>query len=109
MHTTTFGRRLRTTMICAGLSAPRLARRIGVSRQTVYRWLALKDPPAIVATTLIQLADAVGVSGRYLLGIEIRPSTRLRVSPNESLLIERFRNLPPADQRKLLSSTIFAR
>lgn len=54
MHTTAFGKRLRAAMICAGLSAPQLAQRIGVSRQTVYRWLALIDPPAMIAKTLIQ-------------------------------------------------------
>ena len=104
MHASTFRQRLRASMIGVDLSPAQMARRIGVSRQTVYRWLACDEAPAIDGKILIRLADAVRVAGRYLLIGGNEPALCATLTPDESILLERFRAMHHDCQRKLMSA-----
>lgn len=50
-----------------GISQEQLANRLGVSRQTVYRWEKGKAKPP--ASAIYMMADLFGCSTDYLLGL----------------------------------------
>ena len=102
MHESTFGSRLRDAMVAVDLNPTRLAERIGVSKQTIYRWLAANEAPAIQALIISQLAETLGVAGRYLILGGNEPALRMTLTPDECLLIERFRKLPKPAQCETL-------
>src|SRR5512146_1383067 len=66
--------RIRDAMIARGISNPsELARRLGVPRQTVHRWLN-GDVRNMTHEHLFRLGDALNISGRWLALGDVDPS-----------------------------------
>jgi transcriptional regulator with XRE-family HTH domain len=63
---TPFGQRVTKAREVAGLTQVQLAERVGVTQPVVAYWE--REPVALRAEQLAALADALGVSGDYLLG-----------------------------------------
>ena len=63
---TTFGERLAKARQEAGLTQAQLANKIGISQRVVTYWE--REPVALRAEQLTQLADALSVSADFLLG-----------------------------------------
>lgn len=91
---TPLGRRIHVGMAANGISSlTELARRTGVSRQTVRRWL--QEPDAhIDVRTGIRLADAVHLSLRWMISGEGIPSPRVDLRPDEAALVAEYRRIP---------------
>lgn len=98
MTRTTFAERLRDASLAAGLQPADLAKRIGVSKATIYRWLQSNEAPSIDGRVCIKLSNTLRVSVRYLLLGDGEPALRMSVTPEESALIEGYRRMP--DQRR---------
>lgn len=98
---TPLGRRIRVGMAASGItSLSELARRVGVSHQTVRRWLY--DPAASVdAAHSFRLCDAVRLSARWIVTGDGQPTPRISISPGEARLLHRYRRLPD-QQRSIL-------
>lgn len=98
------GRRIRIGMASAGIvSESDLARRVGVSRQTVRRWLY--DPLVRVeAVTLFRLSDALHLSARWIVTGQGCPTPRMSLTPSAQQLIEIYDALPAAARTVLLSA-----
>lgn len=71
-------RSLRSLLDSAGLTATELARRVGVSRQAVSRWIARLDRPT--PARIIVLAGVLGVT-RERLDRFLAPTARLGRPP----------------------------
>lgn len=99
---TLMGQRIAAGMAANGIrSESELARRIGVSHQTVRRWLY--NPLArIDAVTLFRLSDAVGMSARWIISGQGAPTVRTPITPNEGRLLSQYRLLPHREQSILL-------
>lgn len=66
--------RIRDAMIARGISSPsELARRLGVPRQTVHRWLN-GDVRNMTHEHLFRLGDVLNISGRWLALGDVDPS-----------------------------------
>lgn len=88
------GERIQAGMIASGISSAReLARRAGVSNQTLHRWMH-EDIKAVDAAMLISVSDAVGLSGRWVLYGVGSPHKHLPVTPSEAQLVYSYRALP---------------
>lgn len=67
----TFGERLRDAMISSGVGVATMARKCGVSRQTVARWFRMKTAD-LSGTHLLIAAELVSMRPRWL-GLGIMP------------------------------------
>lgn len=93
-------------MISSGLDHAALAKKADISLKTVYRWLHLSEPPNIPPVRWLALADALQVSGRYLIDGHESPALRVRLTPDESLLIEMYRRLAPPVQHQVMDHVL---
>lgn len=91
------GQALRTARMQAGMSQGELARRIGVAFQQIQKYEAAKN--RIAASTLVEIADALGISPASLLGLADAP---LPLSPTDLEMLEVWRRLEPEDQATAL-------
>jgi len=67
MSNNNFGHRLKAAMFAAGITSPALlARRCGVSRQSVEKWMKASKP-RLSATHLLGLANCLHVRMRWLM------------------------------------------
>lgn len=99
----TFGGRLALAMAVKGMRPLDLAEKLGIAPSTVYRWLQARDFPHVPADMLLTISDLLETSGRYLVrGIDDR-AMRMRISPDESAIIERFRALSAAKRKRVLN------
>lgn len=95
----TFGERLAKARQEAGLTQLQLAERIGVSQRVVTYWE--RQPVALRAEQLAQLADVLGVSADFLLG---RQNGRPRSSGPAGKMRQLFdaaSRLPRTQQQKV--------
>lgn len=98
---TPLGQRIRAGMISAGIAhSSKLARKVGVSPQTVSRWLYQANT-TIEASALFVLADTLMLSARWIAHGAGPPTRRETVTPSESMLLSQFRALAP-QQRSIL-------
>lgn len=76
-----FSRRIQTAIARKGLSVPRFADMIGVSKTTVYNWIHAKNVPH--RSKLPEIAGILEVSPGWLMGFEDEDScTVLREAPD---------------------------
>lgn len=99
---TTFAKRLRRTRQALQLTQAELAERALAHQKSVQRWERGGDIPT--ALTVIRLADALGVSARYLLCMVDMPGKWVNPAQDERKLIEIYRGLPEGARRVLLDS-----
>ena len=101
-HAELFGQRLARLRDDAGLSQSGLARRIGTSQSAISQIEAGDRSPSY--GTLVQLADALGVSLAYLVGASVEQLTE-----DEEAYFRTYRALPEDAQRELHSYVEFLR
>lgn len=91
----TVGERIKYRRKELGISADKLAERIGVSRATVFRWEngAIEKVPG---DTLVPIAQALSVSPAYLMGLESLSNSRPAIVPESSDVLT-------DDERQLLT------
>lgn len=87
--------RIRELRCACGWSQVELAKRLGLSKQTVSNWENDNIQPSI--EMLMRLAKVFGVSTDYLLGLEQTPRLNIEGLPvnvvaHLTLLIEDYRN-----------------
>ena len=90
-----FNQRIRELRCACGWSQVELAKRLGLSKQTVSNWENDNIQPSI--EMLMRLAKVFRVSTDYLLGLEQTPRLDIEGLPTNvvahlSLLIEDYRN-----------------
>ena len=99
---TDMGRRIHVGMCAAGYTnLALLARRIGVSRQTVHRWL-YEPGVSIGAVDAFRLADTLHLSARWIVLDGSTPTPRESVSPEERALLAHYRQTPVKHRSILL-------
>lgn len=95
-----FARRLRAAMLASGYEekdAPKIAQRLGVSRQIVKKWL-VSPTPALSALHLVELAKLLSVRAHWLATGE-GPMLRYHASEyTEAELLKTFRSLSKREQ-----------
>ena len=87
--------RIRELRCACGWSQVELAKRLGLSKQTVSNWENDNIQPSI--EMLVRLSKAFGVSTDYLLGLDQIPRLNIEGLPTEmiahlALLIEDYKN-----------------
>jgi len=87
--------RIRELRCACGWSQVELAKRLGLSKQTVSNWENDNIQPSI--EMLVRLSKVFGVSTDYLLGLEQIPRLNIEGLPTEmiahlALLIEDYKN-----------------
>lgn len=99
---TPMGKRIAAGMLAAGLhTESSLARRLGVSHQTVRRWL-YEPLTRIEANTLFRIADALNLSARWIVSGDGSPTARIPLTPTTALLIDMHNALSSSAQSILL-------
>ena len=87
-----FGKRLRVSMITAGVSLDSLAKQLGVSPQIVRKWIRDTEPH-LSAKHLLDAAKLLHVRGHWL-GTGEGPATRFHASEySEEEMLKMFRAL----------------
>ncbi len=84
-------------MTLKGISKAEMARIAGVSPQSVNNWF-LRG--AVGKSSALKLSEALGVSVAWILGEDVDENTGL--APNEVQMLELFRQLPPAEQERMI-------
>lgn len=99
MPQNTLAERIKAAMAQAGIQTPaELARRMGVSRQTVQNWVNGRSEQ-ITPDLLYKLCDVVRVNGRWMaLGPPHSPVRPAFLSPEEAEILQIYQALP-ADAR----------
>lgn len=93
--------RLRASMIAAGVQSIReLARRAEIPHQTLHRILK-SDVGIVGAEVLMRLSRSLRVDPEWLLSGEGSATPPMRVTPDEAVLLERYRALPE-EQRECM-------
>lgn len=96
------GRRIFVGMCTHGItSVIQLARLVGVSHQTVRRWLYEADS-RISAVDAYKLGEVLKLSSRWLVTGDGQSTPRLWVGPNEHALLLGFRDLDEDGRAKLM-------
>lgn len=100
---TTLADRLLIGMATSGIgrSAAKLAERLEVSRQTAGRWLN-GTTESIESHTLMRAAGLFGFCPVWLATGDGSPTPMERVTADESVLLQAFRKMSPAEQNNLL-------
>ena len=112
----TLGQKVRIERATLGLSQAELAERVGVSRQYVSDIERDSETINIGNKTVLSLADALGVSPAYLMGLSDNPLQGIEDDEETPLasmppwaagigkeLLDIFQNLPANDQAMLLT------
>jgi transcriptional regulator with XRE-family HTH domain len=112
----TLGQKVRIERATLGLSQAELAERVGVSRQYVSDIERDSETINIGNKTVLSLADALGISPAYLMGLTENPLQGIEddeEAPSASMppwaagigkeLLDIFQNLPANDQAMLLT------
>ena len=94
MPNSTLAERIRAAMAQAGIANPtQLARKMGVSRQTVQNWVSGRTDK-ITPEMLYKLCDAVNVNGRWMaMGGDHSPVRPRFLTPDEDELLQISRAL----------------
>jgi len=101
--TSTAPARIRDAMIARGISSPaELARRLGVPRQTVHRWLNA-DVKNITHENLFRLGDVLNISARWLALGDVDPSKSKLKNEFDSEVLEIYRNLSAHNRSQWLT------
>lgn len=95
MPKSTLAERIRAAMAHAGIANPtQLAKKMGVSRQTVQNWMSGRTDK-ITPEMLYKLCDVVKVNGRWMaLGGDHSPVMPTFLSPDENEILQIARTLP---------------
>lgn len=104
MPQNTLAERIRAAMAQAGISTPsELARKMGVSRQTVQNWVIGRSKN-LTPEMLYKLCDAVNVNGRWMaLGPPHSPVKPSFLTPDEAELLQIARELPEESREHWVS------
>jgi len=95
--------RIRDAMIARGIASPaELARRLGVPRQTVHRWLNA-DVKNITHEHLFRLGDVLNISARWLALGDVDPSKSKMKSEFDAEVLEIYRAMSPHNRSQWLS------
>lgn len=90
----------------ADMSQKELAKALGITQQAIYYYESGERD--IKASTLVKMADALGVSVCFLLGITNIPcptaDNAQNLSQRESELISHFRKMEPVQQSTLMTT-----
>ena len=97
----TIGQRIAQKRKELGLSQEALGSKLGVSRQSIYKWEADSALPEI--DKLIALSRLFGVSVGWLLGVEEPPDVAL-----DRILLDRWRRFMLEQAREILRSRVDA-
>ncbi len=87
----TVGKRIAAGRKARGWSQQQLADKIKVGRSTVANWETDKVIPE--APSLLTMADELNVNAKWLLMLDENPTPYAYIDPDESLLLNAFRNL----------------
>jgi len=90
-------KRLIELMDSKGISKAEMARIAGVSSQSVNNWFSRGT---VGKSSVLKLADALGVSAGWLLGEEVDQESGLK--PRELKILELFRQLPETEQDRMI-------
>lgn len=102
---TAMGARIRPLMRAAGVtdeaSEIRFAeQRVGIPIETLHRWLYEEiDPDALPVRPFCRLADALGTNVEYVVGTSDDPRPGFKLSYDESVLVQAFREVEDEAQR----------
>lgn len=104
MPQNTLAERIRAAMAQSGISNPsELARRMGVSRQTVQNWVTGRTDK-LTPEMLYKLCDAVNVNGRWMaLGPPHSPVRPRFLTPDEDEILQIARELPEEAREQWVS------
>lgn len=104
MPQNTLAERIRAAMAQAMISTPSdLARKMGVSRQTVQNWISGRSDK-ITPDMLYKLCDAVNVNGRWMaLGPPHSPVKPTFLTPDDGEVLEISRALDDATREQWVS------
>lgn len=94
----TLGENLREHLTSHGISQKWVAEKMNTTTATVSRYVSGDRVPGL--ESLVELAQALGVSVDYLLGIE-QPVSKPRIPPDIAVLTECYENAP-ASIRKII-------
>lgn len=101
---TPLGRRIHVGMVSVDITTEsELARRAGISHQTVRR-LLYEDIVRVDASTLFRLADTLRTSARWILSGAGYPTPRLPLTPGAQRLVEIHAGLSPKARSILLNA-----
>lgn len=92
-----FKDRLQEAMKIRGISAATLAKRTGMNRSSVSRYLSGEYDPS--RSSIFLMADALNVDPGWLMGGDIDTDYALHLSDDEVLLIETYRKADDMEQR----------
>ena len=99
----TIGQRIAQKRKELGLSQEALGSKLGVSRQSIYKWEADSALPEV--DKLIALSRLFGVTTDYLLGLTDTPEPPFPVSASERELLTLFRTLS-REQKELIAKNV---
>ncbi len=95
--------RINEAMVVEGIESPSgLARKIGLPRQTVHRWLS-DGISNINYRNLLKLADALNVNARWLMYGEVGPVKLPYTNPEEAEALGLARTLSKSNLQQWLS------
>lgn len=102
-----FDQRLKEAAAYAGVeySCTAIGRALGVSKQTVYMWMSGSEPKAAM---IFHIADSWNVDARWLAtdeGNMAPPSSGPRLSPEELVLLKRYRRAEPRTRASIVAVT----
>lgn len=94
--------RIRESRLRQGLSQADLAKRVGVSRQAIGQYETNERRPG--GEILVRLAQVLGVSSAYLLGMSEAPDQAERLAPAWEQVVDEARaaGFTPDDLRRAL-------
>ena len=97
----TLASRLLTAMRERNISAPQLARKVGVTKQAVYKWL--RGGVLSLDTDVLQrVCEELGVRPEWLVSGKLPKHPSPGLKDEETRLIMDFRGLTPRDRQRLL-------
>lgn len=99
-----FGSRLASVMKRRKVTVAKMAQIIGVSRHTVMRWRSGEIIPS--GYDMTRMAEYLDTSGRWLMGFDASPGRMVSLTPDERLLVDRYRSLTAGGKESLLEALV---
>ena len=98
---TTMGQRIKDLRLSKGMAAEELAAKVGVAKTSIYRYEtgAIEKMPA---TVLVSIADVLGVSTAYLLGVTNDPNETKQNKSTDNEIFTLVQSMSEDDKQMLL-------
>nr|DAP33617.1 MAG TPA: repressor protein [Caudoviricetes sp.] len=95
------GQRIKDLRLSKGMAAEELAAKVGVAKTSIYRYEtgAIEKMPA---TVLVSIADVLGVSTAYLLGVTNNPNETQQNKSTENEIVTLVQSMSEDEKQMLL-------